>query len=83
MGDLRSLLDVYSACRTRGVAHLWGGMGELDVGRGQIQLLASLFHPDGPNDVVPSGFNADTPAADLPPSPLAAYPAPTGFRRAS
>ena len=30
-----------------------GGMGELDVGRGQIQLLASLFHPDGPNDVAP------------------------------
>lgn len=60
-------------------------MGELDlgVGREQIQLLGSLFHPDGPNDVAPSGFNAGTPAADLPPSPLAANPAPTGFRRAS
>ncbi len=28
-------------------------MGELDVGRGQIQLLSSLFHADGPNDVAP------------------------------
>jgi hypothetical protein len=56
-------------------------MGELDVGRGQIQLLAALFHPDGPNDVAPSGYNVDTPAADLPPSPLPAEPAPAGFRR--
>jgi hypothetical protein len=83
VGDLRSLLDVYSACEARGLVTYGGGMGELDVGRGQIQLLASLFHPDGPNDVAPSGFNADTPASDLPPSPLPADPAPTGFRRAS
>jgi L-alanine-DL-glutamate epimerase-like enolase superfamily enzyme len=82
VGDLRSLLDVYSACEARGLVTYGGGMGELDVGRGQIQLLASLFHPDGPNDVAPSGYNADTPAADLPPSPLPAHPAPTGFRRA-
>ncbi len=30
-----------------------GGMGELGVGRGQIELLAALFHPDAPNDVAP------------------------------
>jgi L-alanine-DL-glutamate epimerase-like enolase superfamily enzyme len=82
VGDLRSLLDVYDACETRGLVTYGGGMGELDVGRGQIQLLASLFHPDGPNDVAPGGYNADTPAADLPSSPLPADPAPTGFRRA-
>jgi hypothetical protein len=81
VGDLRSLLDVYAACEARGLVTYGGGMGELDVGRGQIQLLASLFHPDGPNDVAPSGFNAETPAADLPPSPLPADPAPAGFRR--
>jgi hypothetical protein len=56
-----------------------GGMGELDVGRGQIQLLASLFHADGPNDVAPSGYNTDAPASDLPASPLILSPAPTGF----
>ena len=83
VGDLRSLLDVYAACEARGLIMYGGGMGELDVGRGQIQLLASLFHPDGPNDVAPSGYNADAPAADLPPSPLPASPAPTGFRRAA
>ena len=82
VGDLRSLLDVYSACEARGLVTYGGGMGELDVGRGQIQLLAALFHPHGPNDVAPGGYNADTPAADLPASPLPADPAPTGFRRA-
>ncbi len=81
VGDLRSLLDVYAAVEERGLITYGGGMGELDVGRGQIQLLASLFHPDGPNDTAPGGYNADTPAADLPPSPLPAAPAPTGFRR--
>jgi L-alanine-DL-glutamate epimerase-like enolase superfamily enzyme len=80
VGDLGSLLHVYAACETRGLITYGGGMGELDVGRGQIQLLASLFHPDGPNDVAPGGYNTDSPAADLPPSPLPADPAPTGFR---
>jgi hypothetical protein len=82
VGDLRSLLDVYAACDARGLVMYGGGMGELGVGRGQIQLLASLFHPDGPNDVAPSGYNVDTPAADLPSSPLSAAPAATGFRLA-
>jgi L-alanine-DL-glutamate epimerase-like enolase superfamily enzyme len=82
VGDLRSLLEVYAVVEERGLITYGGGMGELDVGRGQIQLLASLFHPDGPNDVAPGGYNHDTPAGDLPPSPLPADPAPTGFRRA-
>jgi hypothetical protein len=81
VGGLRSLLDVYGACEERGLLMYGGGMAELDVGRGQIQLLAALFHPDGPNDVAPGGYNTDAPAADLPPSPLPADPAPTGFRR--
>jgi hypothetical protein len=83
VGDLRSLFDVYAACAERGLITYGGGMGELAVGRGQIQLLASLFHPDAPNDTAPGGYNADTPAADLPSSPLPAAPAPTGFRRAA
>jgi L-alanine-DL-glutamate epimerase-like enolase superfamily enzyme len=83
VGDLRSLLDVYAAVEERGLITYGGGMGELDVGRGQIQLLASLFHPEGPNDVAPGGYNLDTPDAGLPSSPLPADPAPTGFRRIS
>ena len=71
VGDLRSLLDVYAETRgARASITYGGGMGELDVGRGQIQLLASLFHADGPNDTAPSGYNNDKPAADLPASPL-------------
>jgi hypothetical protein len=82
VGDLRSLIDLHAACAQRGLIMYGGGMGELGVGRGQIQLLASLFHPAGPNDVAPGGYNADTPAADLPSSPLAVEPAATGFRLA-
>ncbi len=82
VASLRPLLDVYAACEERGLIMYGGGMGELDVGRGQIQLLASLFHADGPNDTAPGGYNADTPAADLPASPLPPAPAATGFRRA-
>jgi hypothetical protein len=82
VGDLRSLFEVYAVCDERGLITYGGGMGELDVARGQIQLLASLFHPDGPNDTAPAGYNADDPAADLPPSPLPAHPASAGFRRA-
>jgi hypothetical protein len=81
VGDLRSLFDLYAACDARGLITYGGGMGELDVGRDQIQLLAAIFHPDAPNDVAPAGYNADTPAADLPASPLPARPAPSGFRR--
>jgi hypothetical protein len=81
VGDLRSLFDVYAAVEERGLIVYGGGMGELDVGRGQIQLLASLFHPEGPNDTAPGGYNFATPAADLPSSPLPANPAATGFRR--
>ena len=82
VGDLATLLELYAAVQERGLIAYGGGMGELDLGRGQIQLLAALFHPDGPNDVAPSGYNLDTPAADLPRSPLPPDPAPTGFRRA-
>ena len=40
-------------------------------GRGHIQYLASLFHPDTPNDVAPGGYNAREPQPGLPESPLA------------
>jgi hypothetical protein len=40
------------------------------VGRDQIQHLASLFHPDAPNDVAPGAYNDPQPRAGLPVSPL-------------
>jgi L-alanine-DL-glutamate epimerase-like enolase superfamily enzyme len=81
-GGLRALLALYAHCEAEGIRMYGGGMGENGVARGQIQLLASIFHPDGPNDVAPSGYNAEEPAADLPSSPLPPQPAATGFRRA-
>jgi hypothetical protein len=60
-----------------------GGMGELGVGRGQIELLAALFHPDAPNDVAPSAYNEDDPPGGLQASPLAPRPEATGFRWAA
>src|SRR5829696_94337 len=50
-GGLRALLALYAHCEAEGIAMYGGGMGENGVGRGQIQGLAPLFHPDGPNDV--------------------------------
>lgn len=82
VGRLRDLLDLYAECEQRGLAMYGGGMGELGVARGQIQLLAAMFSPDGPNDIAPPGFNALDPAPGLPPSPLEPDPAPVGFRRA-
>jgi L-alanine-DL-glutamate epimerase-like enolase superfamily enzyme len=80
IGSLSELFEVYARCAREQRPMYGGGMGELGVGRGQIELLASLFHADGPNDVAPSAYNEDQPAADLPPSPLTPRPAATGFR---
>jgi hypothetical protein len=83
IGTLRDLFAVYARCAREGRPMYGGGMGELGVGRGQIELLASLFHPDAPNDVAPSAYNEDEPAGALPPSPLAPRPDATGFRWAA
>jgi L-alanine-DL-glutamate epimerase-like enolase superfamily enzyme len=80
LGGLRNLVDAFDYCAARGIGNYGGGQFELGVGRGQIQYLASLFHPDAPNDVAPSGFNLPDPPAGLPASPLAPTPAPSGFR---
>src|SRR5581483_6351681 len=80
-GSLRALLDFYDLCAERGIALYGGGQFELGPGRGQIQYLASLFHPDAPNDVAPGAYNHPVPPDDLPASPLAPAPDATGFRR--
>ena len=78
-GRLRALLDFYAWCDASGIAMYGGGQFELGPGRGHIQLLASLFHPDTPNDVAPREFNADGPRPGLPTSPLELRPRETGF----
>jgi hypothetical protein len=78
-GPLHRLFATYDACRERGITTYGGGQFELGPGRGQIQYLASLFHPDGPNDVAPGAYNLGR-VAGLPGSPLAPAPEPAGFR---
>jgi L-alanine-DL-glutamate epimerase-like enolase superfamily enzyme len=80
LGGLQTLLDTYDYCAEHDISMYGGGQSELGAGRGQIQYLASLFHPDTPNDVAPAGYNLPEPPPDLPPSPLPPTPAPVGFR---
>ena len=80
-GSLGALLDAYDYLEGHGIAAYGGGQFELGPGRGQIQALASLFHPDGPNDVAPVGYNEPDPAPGLPSSPLEPGLSATGFRR--
>jgi len=79
-GRLQELLAFYDFCDRHGIALYGGGMFELGPGRGQIQYLASLFHPDGPNDVAPGAYNEPEPRAGLPASPLEPAPSAAGFR---
>ena len=80
IGSLRALFEVYARCARERRPMYGGGMGELGVGRGQIELLAALFHADAPNDVAPSAYNEDDPTGELPASPLAPRPDAVGFR---
>jgi L-alanine-DL-glutamate epimerase-like enolase superfamily enzyme len=69
-GTVERLLECIEHCDANNIRLYGGGQFELDVGRRQIQALASLFYPDGPNDVAPSDYNAGAPRAGLPQSPL-------------
>jgi hypothetical protein len=80
IGSVRALFDIYDYCEMHGIGAYGGGMFEQGPGRGQLQYLASLFHPDAPNDLAPEGYNLQSPARDLPRSPLTPEPHPTGFR---
>jgi hypothetical protein len=79
-GSMRRLFETYDYCRAHGIGAYGGGMFEQGPGRGQLQYLASLFHPDGPNDLAPVEYNLQLPAGDLPRSPLPPEPHQTGFR---
>jgi hypothetical protein len=80
VGGLRDLCATYDYCAERDIGAYGGGQWELSVGRGQIQVLASLFHPDTPNDTAPRGYNEADPEPGLPESPMPPALSPTGFR---
>jgi hypothetical protein len=71
IGGLPKLCATYDYCAEHGIGAYGGGQFELGPGRGQAQYLASLFHPDTPNDLAPVG---------LPSSPLPPGPSDVGFR---
>jgi hypothetical protein len=81
-GPVSNLFSAYDYCEERGIGAYGGGQGELGPGRGQIQYLASIFHPDTPNDVAPSGYNDPEQATKpgLPSSPLEPAIDELGFR---
>jgi len=79
-GSIERLFEAYDYCAANDIAPYGGGQWELGPGRGHIQYLASLFHPDTPNDVAPGGYNAPEPRPGLPESPLEPTLSPTGFR---
>jgi hypothetical protein len=81
-GSIEALFTAYDFCAERGMGAYGGGQYELSVGRGQIQYLAAIFHPDDPNDIAPSGYDALDPEPGLPASPLSPDIEDTGFRRA-
>ena len=80
LGPLRELMRAYDYCAERNIGMYSGGQFEIGPGRGQIQYLAALFHPDTPNDVAPGGYNDTNPPDGLPSSPLTPQPAASGFR---
>jgi hypothetical protein len=79
-GPLSRLFAAYDYCSERGIGAYGGGQFELGPGRGHIQYLASIFHPDTPNDVAPSLYNLPEPPPGLPVSPLEPRIDPVGFR---
>src|SRR5215471_1411260 len=70
-GRVSELLNTIEACEERGITMYGGGQYELGPGRLHIQRLASIFYPDGLNDVAPGDYNEGEPRAGLPQSPLA------------
>jgi L-alanine-DL-glutamate epimerase-like enolase superfamily enzyme len=80
LGPVRSLFAAYEYCSQRAIGMYGGGQFEIGPGRGQIQYLASLFHPDAPNDVAPGGYNDPSVPPGLPDSPLEPQPHDLGFR---
>ncbi len=80
-GAISELFAAYDYCAAEGMGAYGGGQYELGPGRGQIQLLAALFHPDAPNDIAPGDYDRADPPPGLPTSPLEPEPEPLGFRR--
>jgi len=78
-GAIKELFDAYDYCNEQGIKMYSGGQTEIGPGRGQVQYLSALFHPDAPNDIAPAVYNSADTSVELPQSPLVLKPWPTGF----
>jgi hypothetical protein len=79
-GSIKELFSIYDYCAEQGITIYSGGQGEVGPGRGQVQYLSSLFHPDSSNDIAPSGYNDPSVPDGLPTSPMDPIPSAAGFR---
>ena len=77
-GSVESLFDTLDYADRLDLQLYGGGQFELGVGREQVQALAALAYPDGPNDIAPSVYNDPEPDGRLPRGPL---DPPVGFGR--
>ncbi|MEF8851416.1 MAG: hypothetical protein V5A44_09305 [Haloarculaceae archaeon] len=78
-GTVESLLATVEYCLDGDITMYGGGQYELDAGREHLHALASVFYPDAPNDIAPKAYNAPSPHADVPASPLAPPADPAGL----
>ena len=69
-GKIQKLLDTIQHCQTKNIKMYGGGQFELGIGRSHIHALASIFYPNGPNDVAPRIYNQEEVPDNPPKSPL-------------
>lgn len=79
-GPLSRLFAAYDHIREQGMGAYSGGQTELGPGRGQVQYLASIFHPHSCNDIAPAGYNDPSDPEGLPGTPLPVQASEIGFR---
>jgi hypothetical protein len=82
-GTLESLFETIAYCEREGIELYGGGQFELGVGRRHLHAIASLFYPDGPNDIAPAAYNVPELDAALSRSPLSPPETTVGFDWAS
>lgn len=69
-GSIKELFAVYEHCLENNIGMYAGGQFEIGHGREQAQYLASLFHPESPNDLAPSEYNSVKKDQKLPDAPI-------------
>jgi len=69
-GKIKNLFETIEHCQENNIKMYGGGQFELGIGREHIHTLASIFYPEGPNDVAPRVYNQENIPEDVPKSPL-------------